>query len=211
MKALVNPDLYRPIVRIIDDEETVRNSEAFTLRVVGLETACYATAEEFLEKDDLRYPGCIILDVRMPGMSGPELQQEINKREIDLPIIFLSAHGNVGLAVDTLKRGAKDFYEKPVELEKLRETAARLVEENLQARRKQYETQMLHAQYEALTNRERMILKLVAQNLSNKVIADQLQIQEHTVKIHRGNACHKLNIRTALEVHQFLTRIGELD
>ena len=178
MKALVNPDLYRPIVRIIDDEETVRNSEAFTLRVVGLETACYATAEEFLEKDDLRYPGCIILDVRMPGMSGPELQQEINKREIDLPIIFLSAHGNIGLAVDTLKR---------------------------------YETQMLHAQYEALTNRERMILKLVAQNLSNKVIADQLQIQEHTVKIHRGNACHKLNIRTALEVHQFLTRIGELD
>ena len=207
MKALVNPDLYRPIVRIIDDEETVRNSEAFTLRVVGLETACYATAEEFLEKDDLRYPGCIILDVRMPGMSGPELQQEINKREIDLPIIFLSAHGNIGLAVDTLKRGAKDFYEKPVEPEKLRETAARLVEENLQARRKLYETQMLHAQYEALTNRERMILKLVAQNLSNKVIADQLQIQEHTVKIHRGNACHKLNIRTALEVHQFLTLI----
>lgn len=162
-------------------------------------------------KDDLRYPGCIILDVRMPGMSGPELQQEINKREIDLPIIFLSAHGNIGLAVDTLKRGAKDFYEKPVEPEKLRETAARLVEENLQARRKQYETQRLHAQYEALTNRERMILKLVAQNLSNKVIADQLQIQEHTVKIHRGNACHKLNIRTALEVHQFLTRIGELE
>ena len=201
MKALVNPDLYRPIVRIIDDEETVRNSEAFTLRVVGLETACYATAD----------PGCIILDVRMPGMSGPELQQEINKRGIDLPIIFLSAHGNIGLAVDTLKRGAKDFYEKPVEPEKLRETAARLVEENLQVRRKQYETQRLHAQYEALTNRERMILKLVAQNLSNKVIADQLQIQEHTVKIHRGNACHKLNIRTALEVHQFLTRIGELE
>lgn len=103
MKVLVNPDLYRPIVRIIDDEETVRNSEAFTLRVVGLETTCYATAEEFLEKDDLRHPGCIILDVRMPGMSGPELQQEINRREIDLPIIFLSAHGNIGLAVDTLK------------------------------------------------------------------------------------------------------------
>ena len=211
MRNTANPELYRPIVRIIDDEESVRNSEAFTLRVAGFETVCYSSAEEFLQRDDSLHPGCIILDVRMPGMSGPELQQEINKREIDLPIIFLSAHGNIGLAVDTLKRGARDFYEKPVAPEILRETVARLVQENLQCRKKKYETHTLREQYESLTNRERVILKLVAQNLSNKAIADQLQIQEHTVKIHRGNACHKLNIRTALEVHQFLTRIGELD
>ena len=132
MRNTANPELYRPIVRIIDDEESVRNSEAFTLRVAGFETVCYSSAEEFLQRDDSLHPGCIILDVRMPGMSGPELQQEINKREIDLPIIFLSAHGNIGLAVDTLKRGARDFYEKPVAPEILRETVARLVQENLQ-------------------------------------------------------------------------------
>ena len=131
MRNTANPELYRPIVRIIDDEESVRNSEAFTLRVAGFETVCYSSAEEFLQRDDSLHPGCIILDVRMPGMSGPELQQEINKREIDLPIIFLSAHGNIGLAVDTLKRGARDFYEKPVAPEILRETVARLVQENL--------------------------------------------------------------------------------
>lgn len=210
MRNTANSELYRPIVRIIDDEESVRNSEAFTLRVAGFETVCYSSAEEFLQRDDSLHPGCIILDVRMPGMSGPELQQEINKREIDLPIIFLSAHGNIGLAVDTLKRGARDFYEKPVAPEILRETVARLVQENLQCRKKKYETHTLREQYESLTNRERVILKLVAQNLSNKAIADQLQIQEHTVKIHRGNACHKLNIRTVLDVHHFLSRIGEI-
>ena len=210
MRCVANPELYRPLVRIIDDEESVRNSEAFTLRVAGFETVCYSSAEEFLQRDDLVHPGCIILDVRMPGMSGPELQREINVREIDLPIIFLSAHGNIGLAVDTLKRGAKDFYEKPVAPEVLRETVGRLVQENVQFRQQKYETQTLRKLYETLTNREKVILKLVAQNLSNKTIAEQLQIQEHTVKIHRGNACHKLNIKTVLDVHHFLTRIGEI-
>ena len=210
MPISVNPDLYRPIVRIVDDEETVRNSEAFTLRVAGLESVCYASAEEFLQKDNLKHPGCIILDVRMTGMSGPDLQKEINRREIDLPIIFLSAHGNIGLAVDTLKRGAKDFFEKPLAPEILRETVTRLVEENLASRRERFQIQRKREQYESLTNLERVILKLVAQNLSNKAIADQLGIQEHTVKIHRGSACRKLNIRTVLDVHHFLEAIGEI-
>ena len=198
------------LIRIVDDDEEFAASQKMLIESLGWEVVTYSSATEFLAEDALERPGCLILDVRMPVMTGLELQQELEKRACPLPIIFLSAHGNIGLAVDTLKRGARDFYEKPVAPEILRETVARLVQENLQCRKKKYETHTLREQYESLTNRERVILKLVAQNLSNKAIADQLQIQEHTVKIHRGNACHKLNIRTVLDVHHFLSRIGEI-
>ncbi|MFR1630599.1 MAG: response regulator transcription factor, partial [Sutterella wadsworthensis] len=88
--SMPNPDLYSPLARIIDDEETVRNSEAFMLRMGGINAVAYESAEEFLARDDLRHPGCLVLDVRMPGMSGLELQEEMTRRGIDLPILFLS-------------------------------------------------------------------------------------------------------------------------
>lgn len=113
--SMPNPDLYAPLARIIDDEETVRNSEAFMLRMGGINAVVYESAEEFLARDDLRHPGCLVLDVRMPGMSGLELQKEMTRRGIDLPILFLSGHGDISMAVSTLKRGAEDFCEKPVE------------------------------------------------------------------------------------------------
>ena len=90
--SMPNPDLYSPLARIIDDEETVRNSEAFMLRMGGINAVAYESAEEFLARDDLRHPGCLVLDVRMPGMSGLELQEEMTRRGIDLPILFLSVH-----------------------------------------------------------------------------------------------------------------------
>lgn len=111
--SMPNPDLYSPLARIIDDEETVRNSEAFMLRMGGINAVAYESAEEFLARDDLRHPGCLVLDVRMPGMSGLELQEEMTRRGIDLPILFLSGHGDISMAVSTLKRGAEDFCESP--------------------------------------------------------------------------------------------------
>ena len=106
--SMPNPDLYSPLARIIDDEETVRNSEAFMLRMGGINAVAYESAEEFLARDDLRHPGCLVLDVRMPGMSGLELQEEMTRRGIDLPILFLSGHGDISMAVSTLPqaRGA---------------------------------------------------------------------------------------------------------
>ena len=101
--SMPNPDLYAPLARIIDDEETVRNSEAFMLRMGGINAVVYESAEEFLARDDLRHPGCLVLDVRMPGMSGLELQEEMTRRGIDLPILFLSGHGDISMAVSTLK------------------------------------------------------------------------------------------------------------
>lgn len=209
--SVPNPDLYPPLARIVDDEETVRNSEAFTLRMGGINAVAYESAEAFLERDDLRHLGCVVLDVRMPGMSGLELQEEMIRRGIDLPILFLSGHGDIGMAVSTLKRGAEDFCEKPVEPAKLRETVKRMIERNIADLRRAMDVEQKRGRYETLTERERLIVKLVARDMLNKQIAAELDIQEHTVKIHRSNACRKLDVRSALDLHHFLSAIGELE
>lgn len=200
-----------PIVRIIDDEEAVRASESFTLRVAGIPSICYNSAEDFLARDDFERPGCIILDIRMTGISGLELQQEMLARKIDLPIIFLSGHGDINMAVTALQKGAKEFYEKPLAPEKLREVVKRLIAANLVEREKKLAIAQKRKLFETLTKREALILRYVAKDLLNKEIAAELDIQEHTVKIHRGNACRKLNLRSALEIHKFLQEIGELE
>lgn len=208
--SMPNPDLYSPLARIIDDEETVRNSEAFMLRMGGINAVAYESAEEFLARDDLRHPGCLVLDVRMPGMSGLELQEEMTRRGIDLPILFLSGHGDISMAVSTLKRGAEDFCEKLVEPAKLRESVRRMISKNIAHRREAIDVERKRERFATLTEREQLVVRLVARDMLNKQIAAELDIQEHTVKIHRSNACRKLEVRSALELHHFLSAIGEL-
>ena len=208
--SMPNPDLYSPLARIIDDEETVRNSEAFMLRMGGINAVAYESAEEFLARDDLRHPGCLVLDVRMPGMSGLELQEEMTRRGIDLPILFLSGHGDISMAVSTLKRGVEDFCEKPVEPAKLRESVRRMISKNIAHRREAIDVERKRERFAMLTEREQLVVRLVARDMLNKQIAAELDIQEHTVKIHRSNACRKLEVRSALELHHYLSAIGEL-
>ena len=210
MTATPSPDLYPPLVRIVDDEESVRRSASFTLRVAGFNAVTYESARDFLDRDDLRHPGCVVLDVRMPEMSGLELQQEMLRRGIDLPILFLTGHGDVGMAVSALKLGADDFCEKPIEPAKLREAVNRMTERDIAERRHAIRVEGMRAKYETLTEREKEILRRVALDQMNKQIAIDLDIQEHTVKIHRSNACKKLEVRSALEIHHFLTEIGVL-
>ena len=210
MPTFPSPDFYCPLARIVDDEETVRNSESFTLRVAGIQTVVYESAEDFLEHDDMRHPGCVVLDVRMPGMSGLELQEEMTRRGIDLPILFISGHGDIPMAVSALKRGAHDFCEKPVAPDKFRTAVREMIEANVASRKAAIEAAGKRELYDSLTPREADILKLVAQNLLNREIAEKLGIQEHTVKIHRSNGCRKLGVRSALEVSSLLREIGEL-
>lgn len=210
MPTFPSPDVYCPLARIVDDEGTVRNSESFTLRVAGIQTVVYESAEDFLEHDDMRHPGCVVLDVRMPGMSGLELQEEMTRRGIDLPILFISGHGDIPMAVAALKRGAHDFCEKPVAPDKFRAAVREMIEANVASRRAAIESAGKRELYDSLTPREADILKLVAQNLLNREIAEKLGIQEHTVKIHRSNGCRKLGVRSALEVSSLLREIGEL-
>lgn len=185
--SMPNPDLYAPLARIIDDEETVRNSEAFMLRMGGINAVVYESAEEFLARDDLR-----------------------PRRGIDLPILFLSGHGDISMAVSTLKRGAEDFCEKPVEPAKLRESVRRMISKNIAHRREAIDVERKRERFAMLTEREQLVVRLVARDMLNKQIAAELDIQEHTVKIHRSNACRKLEVRSALELHHYLSAIGEL-
>ena len=194
-------ETFTPLVRIVDDEETVRKSESFIFRIIGLESQGYASAEEFLAGEDFRRPGCIVLDMRMGEMSGLELMQELQRRGCDLPVVFLSGHGTVNAAVHALKIGACDFLEKPVKPARLQQIVRELIARNVELRRKK-------ALYASLTEREAEVLRAVARGLLNKQTALELGIAEHTVKIHRANALRKLGIRTVLEANGWLREIG---
>lgn len=202
---------YQPVVRIVDDDETVRRSIRYSFRVVGIDCEAYESADEFLTHDDVRYPGCLVLDLTMPGMSGLELQEEMMRRGIDLPILFLSGNGDVPSVVKALKMGAVDFLEKPFEPDDLRARVLELNAKNIKDRAERRRIDDMRERYELLTKREKMVIGLVGKDLMNREIAEALEIQEHTVKVHRGNACSKLGVRTPLEVNTLLKAIGELE
>lgn len=201
---------YSPIVRIVDDDESVRRSIRYSLRVDGIDCETFESAQDFLMRDDSRYPGCVILDLTMPGMNGLELQEEMIQRGIDLPILFLSGNGDVPSVVKALKNGAVDFLVKPFEPDELRSRVLELNEKNIQNRDKQNEIADMRKRYELLTKREKSVIGYVAKDMMNREIAELLGIREHTVKVHRGSACEKLGIRSALEIYALLQSIGEL-
>ena len=199
-----------PVVRLVDDDYTVLDALTVFLEMADMTVRRYSSAQAFLDEDDPDVPGVLVLDVRMPGMSGLELQEEMTRRGIDLPILFLSGHGDISMAVSTLKRGAEDFCEKPVEPAKLRESVRRMISKNIAHRREAIDVERKRERFAMLTEREQLVVRLVARDMLNKQIAAELDIQEHTVKIHRSNACRKLEVRSALELHHYLSAIGEL-
>ena len=198
------------LVRIVDDEETVRNSELFIFKLAGIPAAAYSSAEEFLVKDDLTVPGCIILDLRMLEMSGLQLQRCLQEKGSDLPIIFLTGHGTVDAAVMALKNGAVDFLQKPAKPEKLLEVVKVHLQKNKELRLSKALIQEKIQKFERLTDREKEVFREVARGKLNKQIAIDLNIAEQTVKIHRGNAMHKLGLRSALDASAFLVDIERL-
>ena len=199
------------VVRIVDDEETVRKSVAFVLRLIGLDVRLYESAEQFLEFDDSQRPGCVVLDIRMPGMNGMQLHKRLLDEGNDLPVLFLTGHGDIDMAVTALKRGAGDFLQKPSDPEKLQTVVRRLVDENINARKRKADIAQKRRKYDLLTQREKDVVNLVCQGELNKVIADKLGITLFTVKIHRANACRKLECRSAVEISDLLRDIGLKD
>lgn len=198
-----------PLIRLIDDDEMVLGSESFLLRMEGWQTAQYMSAEDFLSKDDSERPGCIILDIRMPGLNGMELQSLMMERNIDLPIIFLTGHGDIDMAVSALKKGAVDFLVKPANDEKLQEAVKNAVEKNILSRQKKVDHDNMLELYALLTEREKEIAPLVANGTANKVIAIDLDISENSVKKYRSSILEKLRVRTIVELTDFLRRIGK--
>ena len=200
---------YKPLIRVIDDDDAVRRSWAFLLSGESYDVVTYAEAGSFLASADFRRYGAILLDVRMPNMSGLELQNKLNELGCDLPIIFISGHGDIDMAVNTLKNGAVDFLQKPVKDDRLLEVIDAAVARNKAARRDQAEVAGFKARLEQLTQREREVIRMVAQGYSNKEVAAEFGISEKTVQVHRGSAYRKLDLHNAAEIARLLLRSGD--
>lgn len=202
-------DNLKPLIRVIDDDYAMRRSWAFLIEGEGWEVVTYSNALAFLAANDFSRPGCLLLDVRMPRMSGLELQNALKDKGVDLPIIFISGHGDFDMAVRGLKSGAVDFLQKPVDDRKLLDAISNAVLKNLNARRADAEISSFKTKLESLTQREREVIRMVAQGASNKAVAEGLGISEKTVQVHRGSAYRKLEIHNAAEIARLLMRCGD--
>lgn len=201
--------LDTPLIRVIDDDDAMRNSWAFLLEGEGWDVITYPDAISFLSANPLSRPGCILLDVRMPNMSGLELQRKLKEAGNDLPIIFISGHGDIDMAVNTLKAGACDFLQKPVDDQRLLDAIENAVTNNLKQRRSNAELSDFRTRLELLTQREREVIRMVAQGCSNKEVAREFGISEKTVQVHRGAAYRKLELHNAAEIARLLMRSGD--
>lgn len=190
---------------LVDDDEAIRDSLSWLLQSRGVACLTYASAEDFLAAWNLTLAGCILLDIRMDGMSGPELFTLLGNRGNTLPVIFLTGHGDVPMAVNALKNGAFDFVEKPCNDNELvdRVVEALKLDENQRAAASSADS--VNARLGKLTTRERQVMELVLAGKLNKVIADDLQVSMRTVEVHRSNLLEKMGVRTAVELAQLLT------
>ena len=196
------------LIRVVDDDAEMRESLEFLLSTEGWKVRSYPSAKAFLETDDDMIPGCLLLDIRMPDMSGLELQEKLKTRDYSLPVLFITAHGDITMAVEAVKNGAFDFLPKPLDDEKLLSSVEKAVSSDWERRSRQQNMTVLREELETLTPREREVAELVAQGLMNKVIADKLGIAEKTVQIHRGQVCRKLKVRSAVEISHILRQLA---
>lgn len=190
----------KPLVRIVDDDPDQLASLEIMLSAEGWDVACYERASDFFAEDTPSRPGCLILDVRMPEISGLEMQEELNRREYPLPILFLTGHGDVDMAVHTLKKGAKDFLLKPVDAPRLLTSVATIVQEDCDQRAMPLDSAAWKRRFRELTEREQEIVRYVASGLLNRQIAERLGISERTVHAHRLSAYRKLNVHNVADL-----------
>lgn len=199
----------KPLIRIIDDDAGVRSSWSFLLSGENYECVEFSDADTFFSANDFRRPGCILLDVRMPNMSGLELQNKLKEIGCDLPIVFVSGHADIDMAVNAVKNGAFDFLEKPAKESRLIDVIEAAVARNKASRRDQAEVADFKARLEQLTQREREVIRMVAQGYSNKEVAAEFGISEKTVQVHRGSAYRKLELHNAAEIARLLLLSGD--
>ena len=180
-----------PTIYVVDDDEGVRNSLRFLLKSVGLVTRTLASAREFLETYKPGQPGCVVLDVRMPGMSGLELQQQLNVRGAIIPVIFITGHGDIPMAVEAMQHGAFDFLQKPFRDQDLIDRIQRALERDARNRATLAQHDRIRERFDSLTPREREVLTLMASGKPNKVMAADLGVSQRTVEIHRARVMEK--------------------
>ncbi|MGK3963414.1 response regulator transcription factor [Sorangium sp. So ce118] len=196
-----------PTVFVVDDDPSVLRALERLLRAAGHAVEAYASPGAFLERAPSERPGCAVIDLRMPGLDGIELQEQLSRRGCPLPIVFLTGHGDVPSSVRAMKAGATDFLTKPCDDTDLLAAVARAIERDARARAALGEQQALRTRFEALTPREREVCLRVAQGLMNKQIADELGAAEKTIKVHRGRVMEKLGVESVAELVRLVDRL----
>ncbi|HUN76758.1 MAG TPA: response regulator transcription factor [Steroidobacteraceae bacterium] len=198
----------RAVVFVIDDDPSMRAALEDLVSSIGLEVRLFASPREFLESKRPDAPACLVLDVRLPGMSGLAFQQELAKSQAALPVIFITGHGDIPMSVRAMKAGAVEFLSKPFHEQELLDAIHVAVERDRQRRGEAAALAELRDRYRALTERERDIMALVVVGRANKQIAAELSVSEMTVKVHRGHVMRKMHARSLPELVRMADRLG---
>jgi RNA polymerase sigma factor (sigma-70 family) len=185
-------DTATPTVFIVDDDPAISGSLKFLIETVGLQVETFASAQAFLNRYDPERPGCLVLDVRMPGMSGLELQAKLREKKCETPVLILTGYGDVPMAVRAMKNGAADFLQKPVSDQTLLEQIQNAIAKDAARREERAEQRIIAARLERLTPREHEVMKLVVDGLSSREIGDRLSVSYKTIEAHRAKIMKKM-------------------
>jgi FixJ family two-component response regulator len=195
-----------PTVSVVDDDENICESLGRLIKAVGFKVKIFPSAQRFLDSDDFSEPGCLVLDVRMPGMSGLGLQNKLAKHRVCLPIIFITGHGDVATATEAFKNGAMDFIEKPFSDQILLDSINKAIEISLQNYRDKAEMTNIQQRLDSLTSREHQIMEEIIDGKTNKMIAFELDISPKTVDFHRCNIMEKMGVNNAVQLTKTVMR-----
>jgi two-component system response regulator FixJ len=196
------------LVYLVDDDDAVRDSLGLLLRSIGLECELYPSALAFLEHYDRSRHACLVADIRMPGLSGLELQQRLNEQNADIPILFITGHGDVPMAVTAMKAGAADFIQKPFRDQDLIDRIHKALERDNERRAVRAETEVIRERLALLTPRETEVMERVVKGQANKVIAMDLGVSQRTVELHRARVMRKLKMRSLAELVHAVDKLG---